>query len=306
MSEYILNRLPRRYWSTRVMGRPLNAFESEAAGGSEALMPPVLLEPPANFRHVSTAALQGASAMAYLAACAQPVSAVRACTAVHSSDTGSHHIVSSVVQFLLDAKPMTSLVQHSSSATAASTEARLADVLHEDAAAQTLPLASECTVAVVDKGVGSGSAAGHKPGQWRPPPPEEAATALQQLKPKQPRGWAACAPLQLAHAIQAAHASPAALGPDDPMHLAALLLPRKAGPPRLLRRPPAKRSSDQLQDAVGGGNGLPVRQSAAQQLGRVDALRLRSQQAKRPAWAKPTINEHDEQEQDLLNFVSDL
>ena len=288
------------------MGRPLNAFGSEAAGGSKALMPPVLLELPANFQHVSTAALQGASAMAYLAACGQPVSAARACAAVHSSDTGSHHVVSSVVQLLLEVQPAMHTAQYNSSAAIARTEASLADVLHEDTAAQTLPLAPECMSPHADKGVGSGSTATHKPGQWPAPlPPGEAANALQQVKPKQPR-WAACAPLQLAHAIQAAHATPAALGPDDPMHLAALLLPRKAGPPRLLRRPPAKRSSDQLQDAVGGGSSLPVRQSAAQQLSRVDALRLRSQQAKRPAWAKPTVNEHDEQEQDLLNFVSDL
>lgn len=289
------------------MGRPLNALGSEAAGGSKALMPPVLLELPANFQHVSTTALQGASAMAYLAACGQPVSAARACAAVHSSDTGSHHIVSSVVQLLLEVQPAMHTAQYHSSAAIARTEASLADVLHEDTTAQTLPLAPECMSPHADKAVGSGSAARHKPGQWpASPPPGEAATALQQVKPKQPRALAACAPLQLAHAIQAAHATPAALGPDDPMHLAALLLPRKAGPPRLLRRPPAKRSSDQLQDAVGGGDGLPVRQSAAQQLSRVDALRLRSQQAKRPAWAKPTVNEHDEQEEDLLNFVSDL
>jgi hypothetical protein len=289
------------------MARPLNAFGSEATGGSKALMPPVLLELPANFQRVSTAALQGATALAYIAACGQPIAAARGGTVVHSRGTGSHHVVSSVVQLLLEIQPVMPPAQHDSIAATAQPEASLAEVLHEDTAAQTLPAAPECSLPVADKAVGSGSAARHTPGQWRqPPPPEDCAAAGQQLKPKQPRAWAMCAPLQLAHAIQAAHASPAALNPDDPMHLAALLLPRKAGPPRLLRRLPAKRSSDQLQGAVGGGSGLPVRQGAAQQLSRVDALRLRLQQAKRPAWAKPTTNEHDEQEQDLLNFVSDL
>lgn len=91
--------------------------------------------------------------------------------------------------------------------------------------------------------------------------------------------------------------------------MAALLLPRKAGPPRLLRRQPRKRPSEQLLQAGGdefGGGGGAVLAGSRTQPSRANALRLKAESVKRPAWALPTAADHDEQELDLLNFLNEL
>jgi hypothetical protein len=274
---------------------------------NEAFLPSVLLELPPNVRHICTAALHGATALAYFTAAGQPVKLARGCTAVHTLDSdSSQRVVSSVVQLLLEAKAP--LAEPSSTADSAQTAASLVDVLCEDTAAQTLPESADCRLPSFPQPAEPTSAPRHQPGQWQLPP-HECNASPQRLKPGKSRSRGACLTLQLAHALQAAHAAPAALGPEDPMHLAALLRPRKAGPPRLPRRKPAKRSSDQLQHAAAGelgGSGLAWSGSRNQQLSRADALQSRLQQAKRPAWARPMSPEHDQQEQDLLNFVSEL
>lgn len=284
--------------------RRSSLFRMAVAGAGQ--LPPMLLELPKGSRHVASVALDGAAALAHFGAAAAgvPVIAARCGAAVHElSGARQYQLVSSVVQLLLDT------AQNSNRTLPAWPASR--DVICELETAQPSAPFSAADRGAAPASIGTMTITGrarHEPGCWPPAPEAGVPAPRHEMKPRKVSGQLWFDPLQLAHALQAAHASPAPLGLDDPAHIAALSLPRKAGPPRLLRRRPRKRPSGQdLEGAADDpGSGGPALANVGRQPSRMAALRLKPQAAKRPAWAQLTVAEHDEQVQDLLNFVNEL
>lgn len=247
-----------------------------AAAGEEA----VLLQLPADMRHVASVAVQGAAATAFLAAAsaATPVVAARCSAALHSSADDRYQLVSSVVQLLLDTA--------------------------QGARRQNAKMLSG----------GSGDTAKHEPGRW--PAPGAALEvpnkqqALSKRLPCASRGEESTVSImQLAHAIQAAHAQPPA-SLIDAVPIATL--PRKAGPPRLMHRhKPTKRASSQSLQSAGqlssssGGNGDSSGRLYGKRKKNAPPVKPKDPH-RRPAWAELMASERSKQEQALLDFVNSL
>ncbi len=242
-----------------------------AAAGEEA----VLIQIPAEMRHVASVAIQGASVTAFLAAAAAaPVVAARCCAALHSSADDRYQLVSSVVQLLLDTAQ---------------------DRRHD----KTANMSSS----------GRG-AAKHEAGRW-PAPGVVIKERIQVKHLRRPRCTESTVGIMsLAHALQAAHAQPPASLADATPYAA---MPRKLGPPPLLhRRMPGKRSSTQdLQTSNQPSSGRGARGSVYGG-GRSHGKRRKSNSPKmreaqrRPAWAGLAASELAQQEEAMLDFVNSL